>query len=143
MLAELRAAGFRVTGDHGMLYVEPASRLTDDQRQLVRQHKLEVLRELADELRDASRQQVLDRLDARPAVDRAFVTRWEGDTLVVMLGLRGIGTCELAIPQERFVAEGLAGHVALLECLDAVRPDAGEGVQRATPSTPLNINTNK
>lgn len=56
MLAELRAAGFRVSADDGALYVEPASRLTDDQRMRVRRYKPTILRELnaeAAERRDA------------------------------------------------------------------------------------------
>ena len=49
MLAELRAAGFHVTEDRGTLYIDPASRLTDEQRARVRRHKPAILRELAAE----------------------------------------------------------------------------------------------
>jgi hypothetical protein len=51
MLAELRAAGFRVNAENGILFIDPASHLTEAQRAQVRRHKPEILRELADEAR--------------------------------------------------------------------------------------------
>jgi hypothetical protein len=65
----------------------------------------------------AATQDVLARLAAHPDVKRAFVTRFEGDTLIVTLAVRGVGTCELAIPGDRFNREDLADYDALLACL--------------------------
>jgi len=58
--------------------------------------------------REVTRQEVLARLEAHPSVKRAFTTRFEGDMLIVTLAVRGIGTCELAIPPERFSRDDLA-----------------------------------
>lgn len=55
MLAELRAAGLRLTANSGTLYVEPASALTDELRATIRVHKSAILRELAEESRARSR----------------------------------------------------------------------------------------
>jgi hypothetical protein len=66
---------------------------------------------------ESARRDVLARLQTHPAINRTFVTRWESDTLIVTLGVRGIGTCELAIPGERFNRESLADYDALLTCL--------------------------
>jgi hypothetical protein len=66
---------------------------------------------------ESARRDVLARLQAHPAIKRAFVTRWESDALIVTLGVRGIGTCELAIPGARFNRGNLAAHEALLACL--------------------------
>src|SRR5262249_22973459 len=54
VLAELRSDGFTVFSENEVLYIEPASRLTDEQRGQVRRHKQEILRELAAEQRSAS-----------------------------------------------------------------------------------------
>lgn len=46
MLAELRAEGFKVSTDQGLLYVEPASALSEEQRERIRRHKISIIREL-------------------------------------------------------------------------------------------------
>lgn len=63
-----------------------------------------------------ARQQVLARLEAHPAVKRAFMTRWEGDLLVVTLAIRGVGTGELAIARDSLGRP--QDFAALLECLE-------------------------
>ncbi len=42
----IRDAGFELTVEDGTLYVEPASRLTEDQREFIRRHKAELIAEL-------------------------------------------------------------------------------------------------
>ena len=68
---------------------------------------------------EAARQEVLARLEAHPSVERAFVTRWEADTLLVTLGIRSVGTGELSIPCERMRQGDLAAYSALLDCLSS------------------------
>ena len=72
-------------------------------------------------VQEAARREVLARLAADPAVQRAFCTRFEHDSLIVTLALRGIGTCELLIPAERFNAGKLESFAVLLECLGEAR----------------------
>jgi hypothetical protein len=55
-------------------------------------------------------------------VQRAFAARFEGETLIVALAVRGIGTCELAIPIERFNPANLDDYAALLPCLEGRQP---------------------
>ncbi len=42
----IRQAGFELTVEDGALYVEPASRLTDQQRQFIHDHRDEIIAEL-------------------------------------------------------------------------------------------------
>jgi len=63
---------------------------------------------------------VLAQLAADPSVLRAFCTRFEDGALIVTLAIRGIGTCELSIPAERFNSAALDDYAALLACV--VRP---------------------
>jgi hypothetical protein len=69
---------------------------------------------------EAARRDVLARLVAHPQVRRAFVTRFDGEWLVVTLGVRGVGTCEFQISAER--VQSAADWAALL-----VRLDQAEG----------------
>lgn len=65
MLAELRAAGLRFTSDGDRLIVEPRSALNDELRAIIRAHKGNLLRELAEE--SCKRQQAnLSARDAAP-----------------------------------------------------------------------------
>lgn len=68
-------------------------------------------------VQEAARREVLARLEAHPNVERAFVTRWDGEMLIVTLGLRGVGTGELAIPAERIRGKDLTVHGELLDWL--------------------------
>jgi hypothetical protein len=68
---------------------------------------------------EAARQEVLRRLEIHPDVMRAFVCRFERDVLIVSLAVRGIGTCELSIPRDRFNQNSVAQLGALLRCLEA------------------------
>ena len=69
-------------------------------------------------VQEATRRDVLARLEAHPTVKRAFTTRFEGAVLVVTLALRGVGTCELSIPADRFSRDSLADFDSLLRCLE-------------------------
>jgi hypothetical protein len=52
MLTKLRAAGLSVTREGGLLRVEPRSKLTDSLRNMIRENKAQILRDLA--ARDAA-----------------------------------------------------------------------------------------
>lgn len=129
MLAMLRAAGLSLRADGQALHVEPRSALTDDLRETIRANKNAILRELSAEAppltpeQEAARRNVLARLAANPGIRRAFVNRWEGDVMILTLAVRDIGTCELAIPRERFGSNSLADYNVLADCfLNAERP---------------------
>jgi TubC N-terminal docking domain len=47
MLSELRESGFHVTLDGEDIVVSPAYKLTPEQRELIREHKAEIIAELA------------------------------------------------------------------------------------------------
>jgi hypothetical protein len=64
----------------------------------------------------ARREEVLARLRAHPTVKRAFVTRFENDLLIVTLGVRDVGRCELTILAER--VRSAQDYAALAKCLD-------------------------
>ncbi len=69
---------------------------------------------------ETARADVLAQLEANPSVQRAFTTRFLDDgTLVVTLAIRGIGTCELKIPADRFNRNSLDDYAALINCIGA------------------------
>ena len=70
------------------------------------------------EVQEAARRDVLARLEADPESKRAFVTRFERDTLIVALAVRAIGTCELSIRPDRFNGTSLADFQTLARCLE-------------------------
>ena len=65
LLDRLASAGFSITADAGRLVIGPASRLTVDQVQAIRDHKPELLALLAD-----GQAQIDSPLDGRSAVDQ-------------------------------------------------------------------------
>jgi hypothetical protein len=68
---------------------------------------------------EAARNQVLAQLETHPHIKRAFVNRFEPDgTMIVTLGIRGVGTGELKIPAERFTQSSLDDYAALLGCIE-------------------------
>lgn len=92
----------------GNLEVSPRRLLTDEARQLIREHKAELLTALADPLPDpvteARRQQVLELLAENPTARYAVLTDTEADAEAVLLTLaiRGQTTCEFQIPREKW-----------------------------------------
>jgi hypothetical protein len=67
---------------------------------------------------EAARAEVLAQLAANPTVRRAFTTRFEYGLLVVTLAVRGIGTCELVVPADRFDSSKPGDYAALLKCME-------------------------
>jgi len=134
ILERLHRDGLRVRTDGARVLLSPSARVTAEVLELVRANKPSLLRELAHKVgnpreqkgqpqplfpaREPARREVIARLKAHPAVTRAFATRWEGGVLIVALAIRGIGTCELAIPADRFNRGSLADFEALLRCVE-------------------------
>ncbi|MBI4191556.1 MAG: hypothetical protein HY525_13585 [Betaproteobacteria bacterium] len=110
VLARLAAAGIRLSPlPDGRLWAEPRAALNDDLRQLIRAHKVELLNALEsntlpDPAVECRRQRVLEMLAQRPGTRYAAVTDIEAepDAVILALAIRGVGTCELRIPREKY-----------------------------------------
>jgi len=144
LVPKLRSSGFRLTAQGDQLLVEPKASLTDELRVVIRTNKAAILRELSHEaasappaaavpltvaqerdsapmspLQETARREVLAQLEAHPAVNRAFVNRFEPDgTMIITLGIRDVGTGELKIPVERFSQATLDDYGALLNTIN-------------------------
>jgi hypothetical protein len=69
-------------------------------------------------VQESARDDVLSQLALNPAVQRAFVNRFERDgTMIVTLAIRGVGTGELKIPADRFNQDTLDDYGALLKTI--------------------------
>ena len=124
LLPELRSAGLRLTARGDQLLVEPKTALTDELRRVIKARKADLLRELAAEspahpaavapvtaAQELARQGVLDDLRDLPHVQRALRYRQEGDVVILTVGIRGVGTCELSVPAEKFDLAMLLAHL--------------------------------
>ncbi len=101
LLARLHAAGIRVKADGEDLVVRPQAPLTEDQLAYLRRHKPQLIAELrrADEVRS----RLLAHLAVDPELVRAFeVVDPDSDPVRVAVAIRGVGSCELLIRQERW-----------------------------------------
>ena len=67
---------------------------------------------------EAARANVLSQLACDLAIRRAFVNRFEGDgTMIVTVGIRGVGTGEIHISAARFNQASLDDFSLLLGCI--------------------------
>ena len=102
VLDRLHQRGIRLKAEGDRLIAESASALTDDARTLIRDHKPELLKLLE---REDRRQRVLEMLaDAPPEASYAYLTDDKSDPehVILALAIRGVGTCELSIPRDRY-----------------------------------------
>ncbi len=108
ILARVQAAGIRLEPlPDGRIKVAPRSRLTDELRSLIVEHKVELIAALEirpDPAAEARRQRVLAMLAQHPGTRYAVLTDTEADPEAVLLTLaiRGRATCELAIPRAKY-----------------------------------------
>ena len=108
LLHALQGQGLRVWAKGDRLLVAPKERITDETRALIRAHKAELLAALSDPLPDAAaearRQRVLAILAEKPGDQRAYLTDMEADpdAVILVLAIRGLGTCELRIPRDKW-----------------------------------------
>jgi hypothetical protein len=110
LLARLAALGVRLSREGERIRVAPRSALTDEARDLIREHKAELLAALADTDRtlpgaaaEARRQRVLAMLAERPSIQYVVLTDTDADAegVILVLAIRGVATCELRIPREK------------------------------------------
>lgn len=110
ILSLLAAHGLTVRPrSDGNLEVWPRSALTDELRALIKAHKAELLEALAgdalpDPAAEARRQRVLAMLAERPGARYAVLTHDPGapDHVILTLAIRGVATCEMSIPRDRY-----------------------------------------
>jgi hypothetical protein len=110
LIARLALAGVKLSADGDRLIadVQPGSALTDELRLLIRENKAPLLTALAPATRgvELRRQRVLAKLAAEPDRQRAaiFDPDAERGMVICTIAVRGVGTCELRIPSDRFDA---------------------------------------
>ena len=109
LLQQLAARGVHLTAIGDRLRAAPATLLTDELRAAIRVHKVELLNALEsdtppDPAAEARRQRVLEMLAERPEIRYAAVTDYQADrdAVILALAIRGLGTCELRIPREKY-----------------------------------------
>lgn len=97
----LREQNFTVKADGDYLELSPPEKITDDLIKRLRERKPEIIEELK---REQRREKVLKMLEERPEIQRAFVTDTESDrhSVILTLGIRNAGTCELLIPKHKY-----------------------------------------
>ena len=107
LLGRLALAGVRlsVVGPD-KLAAEPREALTEELRTLIREHKPELIEALApvSQGQELRRQRVLAKLKAEPDKKRVaiFDPDADRDFVICTLAIRGVGTCELRIPRDRY-----------------------------------------
>ena len=102
ILGRLHQRGICIKAQGGRLIAESASALSDDIRILIRDHKPELLKLLG---RENRQQRVLKMLaDAPPEASYAYLTddKSHPEYVILALAIRGVGTCELSIPRDRY-----------------------------------------
>lgn len=89
--------------DGQYLDLAPAEKVTDELIQRLRKHKPAIIAELK---REERRQRVLQMLEERPEIQRAFMADTESDrhTVILTLAIRNVGTCELLIRKDKYDA---------------------------------------
>lgn len=97
ILQTFEQAGFTLEPVGAMLRVNPVERLTPEQRETLKQYKPAILRELR-------RRQALRLLAENPEKNRAYIVDPDSDPdrILVLLALRGVGSCDLEIPRDRW-----------------------------------------
>ena len=107
LIGRLALAGVRLARiGEDRIAAEPREALTEELRELIRQHKAELLSALepADRGRELRRQRVLAKLKAEPDKQRVaiFDPDFDRDFVLCTLAIRDVGTCELRIPRNRY-----------------------------------------
>ncbi len=101
IIKELQANGVTIKTDGKFLELEPPEKITSELIERLRKHKPAIIEELK---REQRRKKVLMMLEERPEIQRAFVTDTENDrhNVILTLGIRNAGTCELLIPKRKY-----------------------------------------
>ncbi|MBS0300375.1 MAG: hypothetical protein JSR32_10730 [Proteobacteria bacterium] len=87
--------------DGDSLELSPVEKITHELIERLRKHKPLIIEELK---REQRREKVLKMLEERPEIQRAFVTDTGSDrhNVILTLGIRNAGTCELLIPKHKY-----------------------------------------
>lgn len=101
IIAELRERNFIVKVDGDYLKLSPSEKITDDLIQRLKKHKPEIIEELK---REERQNKVLQMLEERPEIHRAFVTDTESDpdNVILTMAVRGIASFEMLIPRHKY-----------------------------------------
>jgi hypothetical protein len=119
LLGRLASAGVRLERlAEDRLAAEPKDALTDELRDLIRQHKPELLAALepVDRGRELRRQRVLAKMKSEPDREQVaiFDTDFDDDYVLCTIAIRDVGTCELRIPRDRYdpwlILEAMGGR---------------------------------
>ena len=107
LIGRLALAGVKLARiGEDRIAAEPREALTEELRELIRQHKVELLSALepADRGRELRRQRVLAKLKAEPDKQRVaiFDPDFDRDFVLCTLAIRDVGTCELRIPRDHY-----------------------------------------
>ncbi len=88
------------TGDGDYLELSPAEKITGDLIERLRKHKPAIIAELK---REQRREKVLQMLEDRPEIQRAFVTDTESDrhNVILTMAIRDTASFELLIPKHK------------------------------------------
>lgn len=89
------------TGDGDYLELSPAEKITGDLIERLRKHKPAIIAELK---REQRREKVLQMLEDRPEIQRAFVTDTESDrhNVILTMAIRDTASFELLIPKHKY-----------------------------------------
>lgn len=109
LIGRLALAGVRLSVlAPDKLAAEPRSALTDELRALIRAHKAELIEALEplERGREIRRQRALAKLAAEPGKRRVAIFDPDADRAFVVctVAIRGVGTCEMRIPRDRYNA---------------------------------------
>jgi hypothetical protein len=107
LIGRLALAGIRLSlREPGQLAAEPREALTDELRALIRANKPALLAALypLERGQEIRRQRALEKLAESPDRTRTAIFDIDADPSVVIctVAIRGVGTCELQIPRERY-----------------------------------------
>ncbi|MBL8499090.1 MAG: hypothetical protein JNL77_00660 [Nitrosomonas sp.] len=97
----LRNKEFTVKTDGQYLDLAPAAKVTSELIERLRKHKPAIIAELK---REERREKVLQMLEERPEIQRAFVADTETDpgNVILSMAIRNAGTFELLIPKHKY-----------------------------------------
>ena len=107
LIEHLKRLGLTLTLDGDELRAGPKTALTDETRDFVREHKAELVAALQlQTTTECRRQRVLSMLEKTPGLRYALVSdaQAEGEDVILTLGIRDLGTCELAVPRAEYGA---------------------------------------
>ena len=97
----LREQNFTVETDGDCLELSPPEKITEELIQRLRKHKPAIIAELK---REQRRAKVLQMLEDRPEIRRAFVTDSESDpdNVILAMAIRGVASFEMLIPKDKY-----------------------------------------